>query len=168
MDTQKPPHTLASSTPLPQSSTTSKPQQPKSEPQKASQITAILSRLAIHYYRSDMPESAFKSIIADMLDDLAEFAFVDIEHAVKAHRQNPKSRFFPTPGELRLLAQQSAADRTTASKPRQSFKPEYGESRPILWWFIPRRFWRQTWLVSEIPPEWQHTFNATTARDSPP
>ena len=110
-----------------------------------------------------MPESAFKSIIADMLDDLAEFAFVDIEHAVKAHRQNPKARFFPTPGELRLLAQQSAADRTTASKHRQSFKPEYGECRPIMWWTFPSRFWKPHWRESEIPADYRDTHDKLKA-----
>jgi hypothetical protein len=111
-----------------------------------------------------MPEAAFKSIIADMIEDLIEFAIVDIECSIRAHRQDPKQRFFPTSGQLRAGAIAAHTERTAASKPR---KPIEFDSRPLRWWTMPRAQWRQHWHDHQIPAADQETFHVIEALRSP-
>lgn len=120
------------------------------DPQKLQTIAAKLAELATIYHRADFSEAQAQILIKTYVSDLAEFAIVDIEDAIRTYRRNPKSKFFPLVGELIELAQKAAAGRRSVpGGPRMV--PEFGEPRPILWWLRRRKVWEPHWKESEIP-----------------
>lgn len=87
-----------------------------------------------------------------MVDDLVEFAVSDVETAIRLYRQDPKSKYFPSPGVLRKLAGDERRERNKATKSRK-LRTEWveGTSRPIRWWGLPRTLWKQEWRETEVP-----------------
>lgn len=63
--------------------------------------TALLAKLALHYYRPDFGPTQVKQLIEDFLDDLETWSVYSVERACRAYRNNPENRFFPTPGQLK-------------------------------------------------------------------
>jgi hypothetical protein len=114
----------------------------------------LLARLAGHYYRPDFPEVASLSLIADLVEDLREFAVTDIEWAINTYRKEPpapgKAKYFPDSGTLRKLASKAQHARIEASTPARQLVPEFG-NRPRLWWMQPKQHWQPHWRESEVP-----------------
>jgi hypothetical protein len=123
---------------------------PKIDRQKAEQLSTLLRRLAIPYYRPDFTEQQATALIADYILDLAEFAICDVEEAARVYRKDPKSEFFPKPGVLCKLASDARKERNARSD-RKPMKLEFGEARPLMWWTQPVQLWRSNWRESETP-----------------
>jgi hypothetical protein len=64
------------------------------------QTAAILSKLALHYWRPDFNAGQVKQMLGDYFEDLAAFTPADIEAACAAYRRNPENRYFPRAAEL--------------------------------------------------------------------
>lgn len=71
------------------------------EAQKDDAILVLLAKLALVYWRPDFTPQQAKQLYSQYLDDLRPFAFKDIAAAVEKYRQDPESKFYPTPGQLR-------------------------------------------------------------------
>lgn len=63
-------------------------------------ILAILARLALHYWRPDFTPGQARQLYRDYLDDLRDFAVVDINRAIQVYRRDGANRFFPTTGQI--------------------------------------------------------------------
>lgn len=122
----------------------------------------MLSRLAVHYYRADFKPEHAASLIRDLLEDLSEFALSDVEMAIRVYRMDPKSKFFPTSGQLRALAMQARQDHTEAK--RGPIKPVLGESRPLMWWTKPKKLWKDHWREDEISFDYRETYRLRKAK----
>lgn len=109
----------------------------------------LLSKLAVHYYRPDFTEGQAKSLISDMVEDLAEFAVHEVDVAIKAYRRDAKNRFFPTSGALRGIILEARKDRHESEK--VSAKPLPKDCRPIMWWALPPYLWKAHWRETDIP-----------------
>lgn len=125
----------------------------------------LLAKLAIHYYRQDFNENHAKSIIADMVTDLAEFDISDIAAAIEAYRREPqqkgKGKFFPDSGTLRGLAGAERRDRLAKARAAQDTRQ--GERRPIMWWLQQKALWQTHWREGDIPLEHQTAFHKLKA-----
>lgn len=118
-------------------------------------IAALLAGLTGHFYRPDMAQGLARQVLLDFVQDLREFDLSDIEAAVKAYRQDPTSKKFPTPGQLRELAQEAQSDRraranATTSSHGGTARPAQGD-RPNLWWMQPREHWPIFWSERDVP-----------------
>lgn len=71
------------------------------EAQKDDAILVLLAKLALVYWRPDFTPQQAKQLYSQYLDDLRPFAFKDVAWAVEKYRQDPESKFYPTPGQLR-------------------------------------------------------------------
>lgn len=69
--------------------------------QKDEAILVLLAKLALVYWRPDFTPAQAKQLYGQYLDDLRPFSFRDINDAIEKYRQNPESKFYPTPGQLR-------------------------------------------------------------------
>jgi hypothetical protein len=69
-------------------------------PSRNEQIAAILSKLALHYWRPDFTPTQSKLVLSDFLSDLAPFTPQEISAACDTYRRNGENKFFPTPGAL--------------------------------------------------------------------
>ena len=116
-------------------------------------LTAMLAKLAQHYYRPDFTEGQARQLIRDYLSDLEEFDLRDVEAGITAYRRDPKAKFFPTVGQLRERVLEAQKDRLVAASYGNAAKatPQFGESRPTRWWQIPKTLWREGWRESEVP-----------------
>lgn len=64
------------------------------------QISAILARLSLHYWRPDYSPEQAKLVMEDYLDDLAGHTPEQVSKACEQYRKNPDSKFFPKIGEI--------------------------------------------------------------------
>lgn len=64
------------------------------------EVSAILARMALHYWRPDFTPEQTKLLIADYLHDLEEFSPALIETACSVYRKDGKNQFFPKSGQL--------------------------------------------------------------------
>lgn len=122
-------------------------------------MTALMS-LSVHYYRPDFTEGQARVLIRDMLEDLAEFTPEQVDAAIRAYRRDPKSKFFPTSGQLREKAAECRKEQIENARTSGKRKaiPEFGDSRPILWWTQMPYLWRPHWKEADIPEEWRDSF----------
>lgn len=116
----------------------------------------MLSKLAVHFYQADFTEGMAISRIKDMVGDLAEFAIPDIEKAIENYRRMPfppgKFKPFPDSGTLRQLASVERSHKAELEKRGPGrIQPQFGESRPNMWWLQDRRLWRSHWREQEAP-----------------
>lgn len=137
--------TISSSLPQHRSSETT------SDPQKAATIAVLLTRLAVHYYRPDFTEGQAKSLIRDMVEDLSAYGVSEIDQAIKDYRRNGLNRFFPTSGQL--LAPILERRKELHQDAKISSKPLPNESRPLMWWMLPRKLWKQNWREADAPDD---------------
>jgi hypothetical protein len=126
--------------------------------QAQASVALRLAQLAVHYYRPDFSELQVKFLIGDMVGDLSEFSVPDVEIAITAYRRDPNSKFFPTSGQLRKLASDARKDRLEAASHR-STRSEFGDSRPILWWTLPRTLWNPAWRAEDVPADHRATMS---------
>lgn len=104
--------------------------------------------LSSHYHRPDFPPAQAQRLIANLVEDLEEYPIVDIENAARSYRRDPKSRFFPKPGELRGLIAQARRERADLeSRPRKIIPL----GRPSRWHDRPKSQWKAGWLETEVP-----------------
>lgn len=75
------------------------PQEPSRQQWKI-EVSAILARLALHYWRPDFTPEQTKLLISDYLDDLWPYSLPQIERACKEFRMDGDNKFFPKSGEL--------------------------------------------------------------------
>lgn len=73
------------------------------EPEKAKALAAMLMQLSSHYYRPDFSPAQAKSLIGDMVEDLAEYTIQDVEQAIRAYRQDASKGYYPRAAHLRDL-----------------------------------------------------------------
>jgi hypothetical protein len=110
--------------------------------------------LAVHFYRPDFTEAQAKSMITDMVRDLAGLDIRDLERGIAVYRQTPfplgKFKPFPDSGTLIRLANVERNHRVEIEG-KQAVKPQFGESRPIMWWMQPPYLWRSHWREADIP-----------------
>lgn len=123
----------------------------------------LLSRMAVHYYRPDFTEAQAKVLIGDMVDDLHGFGVYEIEKALREYRQNAKEKFFPKSGQLIALINAAKAEANWHEKHSKPATPEFGDSRPIRWWQISRRFWKPHWRVDDIPADERQSYDRWAA-----
>jgi hypothetical protein len=76
------------------------PSQPPRSSTVATEVAAILSRLALHYWRPDFTPAQAKLMLQDFLHDLDGYTPKDVNYACEVYRQNAENRFYPTPGQL--------------------------------------------------------------------
>ena len=104
--------------------------QPRSstESSRTAEIAAILSRLALHYWRPDFDASQTKHLLADFLEDLRGIPVQDIDYATKVYRRDPENQFFPTPGKLlAILKPARKADPSYDARAQDSYRaPQLG------------------------------------------
>lgn len=127
-------------------------------------MTALMS-LSVHYYRPDFTEGQARVLIRDMLEDLAEFTPEQVDAAIRSYRRDPKSKFFPTSGQLIEKATQARKEQVEADKAARSRKaiPEFGDSRPLMWWTQAPYLWKPHWKEADIPAEWRDSFRRRLA-----
>lgn len=102
----------------------SKPQENLTRGTKTEAVSAILSRLALHYWRPDFDQGQFRNLLGDFLDDLKAYQPAQISAACDAYRRSGE-KFFPTPGQLLKFIK---AD--SPSRPRlETYKPPQIEGR---------------------------------------
>ena len=70
--------------------------------QKDEAIIVLLAKLAIVYWRPNFTPGQVKQLYSQYLDDLREFAFIDIAEAIEKWRRSGEV-FYPLPGQLRSL-----------------------------------------------------------------
>lgn len=129
---------------------------PTRDMQKAETIILLLSKLAVHYYQADFTVEIARSRIKDMVGDLMEFAVTEIEKAVETYRRMPfpagKFKPFPDSGMLRKLAADERGHKAELEKRGPGrIVPQFGESRPLMWWLQDRSLWRAHWREAEAP-----------------
>lgn len=112
----------------------------------------MLAALAVHYYRPDFTPGQAKSLIGDMVEDLAEFTVPEIEVAIRGWRKDASKRFFPRGAELAELIRADRKHRRTIGRTGVAVS-EFGDSRPIMWWLQQRKFWKPHWREDEIPTD---------------
>lgn len=148
--TDLPLHTINSSMPQRLSSPTNS----RKDPQKTATIALLLSRLAVHFYRPDFTEAQAKSMISDMVGDLADLAVCDIEKAIEAYRKTafPMGKFkpFPDSGTLRKLAADELKRRAELGM-RGRKRTEWDPPRANMWWVQDRPLWQPHWRETEVP-----------------
>lgn len=76
-----------------------KPQRNTNE-SAAKQISAILSKLALHYWRPDFTPAQVNLLMGDYLDDLEGKSPYDVDAACRQYRSNPDNQYFPRTGQL--------------------------------------------------------------------
>lgn len=121
-------------------------------PQERAAIVLALSRLAISYYRPDFTEGQAKVQIQDMLHDMDSYPASDVNTAIVRWRNDPQKRFFPRGAELGELARQEVKHRREIGDGKAVYS-EWGElqhSRPAMWEYQPKRFWKAEWRVSDL------------------
>lgn len=124
----------------------------------------MLGRLAIHYYRPDFTEGQAKLLIQDYLSDLCNYKPEAIRDAISEYRQDPKSKYFPTVGQLVSILKAKQAEAAKWARYDNDIRPEFGDSRPHFWWAQDRRLWKPHWRESEIPSEWREAHDRRKAR----
>lgn len=100
-------------------------------------------------------------LIRDMVEDLAEFSLGEIDSAIKNYRQNPANKYFPVSGQLRAPILEARRDQRQMD--RISTKP-LAESRPLMWWYGPKKFWKAHWSEDDIPSFARAEYDAWVAR----
>lgn len=75
------------------------------------QIQAQLAKLIPHYWTPDLTEAQMRSKFQDFCCDLEGVSVAGIEQACIAYRRDPKSEFFPKPGQLLALCKDDIAER---------------------------------------------------------
>lgn len=146
-------HTISSS--LPQNRSSEK----SSAPSERAKIMLCLSKLAVHYYRPDFTEGQAKVLITDMVNDLSDYRFDEIEIAARDYRKDAENKFFPRSGQLinlvtaerreRRLAREAGRKRGPSGPDLRAY-PD-GLSRPLMWWMKPRKLWKPSWREAEVP-----------------
>lgn len=70
------------------------------QPSPRRQIAAILSRLALIYWRPDFTQEQARLVIENYLSDLEGYTPAEVDAACAKYRQLPTSEYFPKPGQL--------------------------------------------------------------------
>lgn len=47
---------------------------------------------------------------------------------------------------------------------RRKLRLEFGESRPLMWWTLHKRWWKPHWTEDEIPAEWRDAHEKNKAK----
>jgi hypothetical protein len=126
-------------------------------------VTTALMGLSVHYYRPDFTEGQARVLIRDMLEDLGEFTASQVNNAIRSYRQDPKSKYFPTSGQLRELASGARREERLACDTKP-VRLEFGDSRPLKWWCQSQKMWQRHWREDEIPQEHKAQYFAIKAK----
>lgn len=100
--------------------TTSSPQLTQSDRRK--EISAILARMSLHYWRPDFTEAQFKLVLEDYIFDLSGFTPTEVQTACAAYRRKD-AQFFPKSGEIIALIRQY--------RPSASYLPKFEKPKEI-------------------------------------
>lgn len=99
---------------------------------ESTEISAILSKLALHYWRPGFSPSQVKLLLGDFLNDLQGYSAKDIAWACATYRQNPENQFYPTSGQLLgiLRKYETSGPSLPTYKPPQ-IEQRYGKLKPV-------------------------------------
>src|ERR1700733_2885024 len=98
---------------LPQHTKTSLPEPFLPSPnaqQRDIEIAALLTKLALHYWRPSFTPAQVKLVLRDFLHDLAPFRCDTVAKACEAYPTAPDSKFFPHPGALIAMIPRELGD----------------------------------------------------------
>ena len=101
-------------------------------------------------------------LISDMIEDVAEFSYADVKAACREHRLDANEKYFPNSAKLRKRCMDTRRERE--AREAGTAHPQYGDSRPIMWWTQPRELWKPHWRVSDIPADWREAFDKIEAK----
>lgn len=90
-------------------------------------------------------------MIEDMAADLGDCTQAQVEVAIRKYRLDASKRFFPRSADLRDLVLEDCAQRRASTESRATIESEFGESRPLMWWSLPKMLWKSHWRENEIP-----------------
>jgi hypothetical protein len=134
---------------------------PDANDRKRRAVAALIAKLWSHHWVPQMPQALRAELMIDWVSDLEGFDLAAIEAACANWRRSSKPGF-PKPGQLIALArdeQQSIdyrrRDRRSGGETFENRPPQFGESRPLMWWTLPAMLWRPHWRASEIPEDWR-------------
>lgn len=75
-------------------------QRSTTSPNTAMEISAHLTKLAMHYWRPDFTPGQMRHLMADYLEDLRGHSPAEIADACARYRRNPENKFYPRSGQL--------------------------------------------------------------------
>lgn len=109
----------------------------------------MVMAIGSHFWVEDVSAEQVALKTVDFLYDLADFTTTEIQSAFTNYRQDPKSKKFPTPGQIRELCFKERSERRASSRPAAIVM-----SRPSRWWDIPKDRWHMytgNWHEAEVP-----------------
>lgn len=128
----------------------------------------MLSMLALNYYRPSFTEGQARQLINTMISDLEEFPLPEIDMAIKLYRQQPaapgKDKFFPDISVLRNIIMVGQRERAALDRDQKGKPKIYQESRPLMWWFHRKRFWKPHWREEDIPEDRREQYETIKAK----
>lgn len=122
----------------------------------------MLTALSSHYWRPDFSPAQAALLIVDYCRDLADCTLLELDAAIADYRRG-QEKFFPKIGDLRALVFASRKDFRDMERVGKRAIPEFGDSRPALWWMQAPYLRRSPWRVEDIPAEHRAAFNARLA-----
>lgn len=109
--------------------TISSPQHTKSDRRK--EISAILARLSLHYYRPEFSKEQYKLLLGDYVSDLIGFNPIEVEAACSAYRRK-EVQFFPKVGEIIALIRQDRPSVSYLPKVERPKEIEYQRTSKLM------------------------------------
>lgn len=91
--------------------------------QRRLEISGILARLALHYWRPDFSPQQAKLLIEDMVCDLQGYSAGQVQDACASYRRKVENRFFPRGADIIALMR--------ADMPSRSYLPAYRPPREL-------------------------------------
>lgn len=114
----------------------------------------MLMALASHFWRPDFSPAQSAQMFKDYADDLGGCTIAEIELAIRDYRLKPKipGKMKPFPGTDDLLELVQAHRKHRRDMERYApVRYQFGDSRPLMWWHIPKARWEAHWRESEVP-----------------
>lgn len=85
-----------------------------------------------------------------MVEDLASYGVSEVDTAIKAYRRDGNNRFFPTSGQIIAILDEW---RKEARQTSRISDKTLAESRPLMWWMLPRKLWKPNWREADAPDD---------------
>lgn len=113
---------------------------------------ALLLQLGSHFWTPDHTRAQAKHLLADYLVDLERFTSQEVDNACISWRRTVENKKFPRTAELVQWIVEDKRHRAEMASDRSNSKClETQDSRPILWWHLPKTLWKTHWRENEAP-----------------
>jgi hypothetical protein len=116
----------------------------------AAAIGLEIARATAHF-RPDLRAGQAELMTRDFIQDLGHYRVAEIQAGFAAYRREASNRFFPRPGQIIELIEAGRRERAAAARDEGRFTGKVGESRPLMWWFKPKKLWATHWSEDDIP-----------------